>query len=73
MLCAVQQKNCPKNFCLQEQVLFCEANSSSYILFHRTKFAITYTNQGEEGSAKKGGNTATSREAVQSEGVQHLC
>lgn len=32
-----------------------------------------YANQGEEGSAKKGGNTATSREAVQSEGVQHLC
>lgn len=31
-----------------------------------------YTNQGKEGSVKNGGNTVTSREAVQSKGVQHL-
>lgn len=31
-----------------------------------------YMNQRKEGSAKKGGDITTSREAVHSEGVQHL-
>ena len=57
-------KKTPQNFfCLWEQAYICELLQ---------KFAVMYTNQGKEGSVKKGDNTATSRDAVQSEGVQHL-